>query len=158
MRKTLWAMPFVGVLVMATGVPGAYAAATRSETMPVQYFNGTQDTIFSASPNNTGGPSWAIGDCEQFGYVFIDRPTAGGPGTLRWASSLTTSRTSNFDQWHQKFIFRTASGAQLLSIGPIDGPQMRTTGQYYTQEISTPLWLTQTVFDHIKQVTWIGEC
>ncbi|MEO5875110.1 MAG: hypothetical protein ABIS86_03180 [Streptosporangiaceae bacterium] len=157
MRKTIWMVPAVAALVTAVGVAPAHAA-TQTQNRPMTPYTDS-NTLISTIPQNSSS-GWHVGDCYQNpGYLFLDRPV-GSPsiGRLRWAYTTYTTHTSNFDQWHLTWTFRTASGAQVLRVGPVDSVRMTTVGREYTQEFTADVFMTPAVFNGIRSVDWSGSC
>jgi hypothetical protein len=158
MRKLIWALPAAAALSVALGAAPA-SAATKVANQPVVPY-GSADTLISYVPSNSSF-GWHVGDCyQEIGYLFVTRPVLTNGvwiGKIRWAFNTYTAHTSNFDQWHMKWTFRTASGAQVHVLGPVDGPQMHT-GVEYSDEYTYDAVMTPAVFDGIRSVDWSGSC
>lgn len=156
MRRTVWplSLAVVATGVAVTGVPSAYAAS-GTDTRGV-VFSPSWDHLVSTSPGD--GAGWRIGDCKHYGFVRISRPDSRAVATLRWEFSMFTRKTSRYDQWHQRWSFRTESGTAVLGVSPIDGPRMYRAGQFYDGAVEIAVHLTPAAFDSIARATWLGEC
>ena len=158
MRKGIWAVPVMAALTVGLGASPA-SAASQTVNRPVTPYN-IPNTLISYAPANSSA-GWHIGDCyEELGYLFLERPVLTNGvwiGKIRWAFNMYTAHTSNFDQWHMKWTFRTASGSQIHVLGPVDGPRM-VTGHDYSDERPYDAYITPAVFDSIRSVDWNGAC
>ena len=110
---------------------------------------------------------FSAGDCEQegFGYfdpsrseVRLDRPDAGGGSRFTWDSHNSTRHTNNADIWHAKFVFRTAFGTPVLTVGPVDSVPMRVINVPYSTVRSTLVTVDPALFNSITRVDWLGDC
>ncbi|MEZ0076221.1 hypothetical protein [Planotetraspora sp. GP83] len=141
--------------------PSVAQAASGSE---VGVGVGPTDTSRGLPPGITSTlPSpFSAGDCQQLGpeqsEVRLDKPDASGRSRFTWHAHTYTRHTNNADIWHGRFVFRTAFGTPVLTVGPFDSVPMRVTFRTYTTERSTPVVVDPALFDTIAKVDWLGDC
>ncbi|WP_370017529.1 hypothetical protein [Planotetraspora sp. GP83] len=110
---------------------------------------------------------FSAGDCEQLGFgssdperseVRLDRPDASGRSRITWDAHTYTRHTNNADIWHGKFVFRTAFGTPVLTVGPFDSVAMSVPFRTYSTVRSTPVVIDPALFGTITKVDWLGDC
>jgi hypothetical protein len=144
-------------VLVATLAPqaNAYASSTtRSMNLPVVNDTTLLISAFPPPPDNT----FHVGDCVlSDASVTLFQPGEFGSTQLWFDYTVTTNKTSNFDQWHATFKFKTVGGFVIFSVGPIDLNRMKT-GQVFSDLVIRNVSLSQAVFNGIASVDWVGEC
>jgi hypothetical protein len=150
MRKIIWALPLATALAMAVGVPSASAATT-------QIYGTTGYTSTSDEQWSYVAPMHA-GDCNMFASLFVSRPNSDGFAKVHFHFVTSTSRTSNFDQWHNSWKFLDRDGRQITTLGILDGLRMPTVNVTYDGAIDTTIKMTTNQWASIGNVLWTGDC
>ena len=104
--------------------------------------------------------SFGVGDCtETNGGVAIYPPDQNGRALVEWLSgALRTTHTTNFDQWHQRFTFKSSWGTVLATASGFDGPRMYDTYRDYYISQAQSVQMDPQLWQYIALVDWSAEC
>ena len=142
-------------LAMAVGVSTASADSTPTSIYGPPYDPSTGAQQSYVAPMHAG-------DCNMFASLFVSRPDSStGFAKVRFHFVTSTSRTSNFDQWHNSWKFYDSFGQQVdasgtTAMGTLDGLRMPTVNATYDGAIETTIKMNSNQWDNIKYVLWTG--
>ncbi len=94
----------------------------------------------------------------MFAILTIGRPTAAGVAKVRFVFNTKTSKTSNYDEWHNSWNIVGFGNQQIATVNTIDGFRMSTINQWYPGEIDTTVSMSTTQWLNIAAVDWTGSC